>query len=227
VDAIMTHTEKKCRIVLIHATPVSIGPVLAAFQDEWPDAETTNLLDDALSKDLNSGLFAPELIAQRIMALGNYGVQIGADGILYSCSAFGRQIDAVKAQLQIPVLKPNEAMFEEALTIDGKIGMIATFKPSIPSMETEYHALAAELNKTVQLDSIFVDQAMDALAGGDLETHNRLIQEASTVFAGYDAVMLAQFSASQALQAVADQLGCTVLTSPLSAVKKLKKYLGG
>ncbi|NNK93709.1 MAG: arylsulfatase, partial [Desulfobacterales bacterium] len=87
---------------------------MAAFKDEWPDAETVNLLDDALGKDLNSGTFGHDLIEQRIEALGNYGERMGADGILYSCSAFGKEIDAVKGQLEIPVLKPNEAMFEEA-----------------------------------------------------------------------------------------------------------------
>lgn len=221
----MSSTEKDFRIVLIHATPVSIDPILVAFNDEWPEAETVNLLDDALGKDLNSGAFGAGLIGQRIEALGEYGVMLGADGILYSCSAFGKEIDAVKRQLEIPVLKPNEAMFEKALMIGGKIGMIATFKPSIQSMEQEFYALADELGKTAQLDSIFVDDAMAALSQGDLQTHNNLIGEASSVFADYQVVMLAQFSASQALPAVEERLGCIVLTSPLSAVRKLKKSL--
>ena len=221
----MSCAKKKHRIVLIHATPVSIDPILAALKEQWPDAETVNLLDDSLGKDLNSGDFERTLIEHRILTLGKYGERIGAAGILYSCSAFGQEIDAAKKQLQIPVLKPNEAMFEEAIKIGGKIGMIATFKPSIPSMEKEFYLLTKALTKKVQLDSIFVDGAMSALAEGDLKTHNRLIQEASTIFTGYQAVMLAQFSASQAAKTVEDQLGCTVLTSPLSAVRKLKDTL--
>lgn len=221
----MTQTEKKYRIVLIHATPVSIDPIQAAFIDLWPDANTVNILDDSLSKDLNSGDFERDLIEHRIITLGQYGEQIGADGILYSCSAFGREIEAAKKHVQIPVLKPNEAMFEKAIEIGGKIGLIATFKPSIPSMEKEFFSLMETMQKKIQLDSIFVEGAMTALALGDLETHNRLIQDASTVFAGYRAVMLAQFSASQASNTVEDQLGCTVLTSPLSAVGKLKASL--
>lgn len=218
---------QKHRIVLIHATPVSIDPIRVAFEEQWPEAETVNLLDDSLGRDLNAGDIKRDLIEYRIVTLGKYGERIGADSILYSCSAFGREIDVAKKQLHIPVLKPNEAMFEEAINIGKKIGMIATFKPSIPSMEQEFYSLAKALNREVQLDSIFVDGAMDALAKGDLETHNRLIQEASTIFVGYGAVMLAQFSASQASKTVEDQLGCTVLTSPLSAVRKLKDILVG
>lgn len=216
---------RKPRIVLIHATPVSIDPIQMAFEEQWPDAETVNLLDDSLGKDLNAGNFERDLIEYRIVTLGKYGERIGADSILYSCSAFGREIDAARKQLRIPVLKPNEAMFEEAINSGGKIGMIATFKASIPPMEQEFYSMTKVLNRKVQLDSIFVDGAMDVLAKGDLETHNRLIQEASTIFVGYGAVMLAQFSASQASKTVEDQLGCTVLTSPLSAVRKLKDSL--
>jgi hypothetical protein len=221
----MTSASVSCRVVLIHATTVSFSPIQNAFQAQWPEAETVNLVDDSLSLDLNSGKVDYSKIEERILGLGTYGEQIGADGILYTCSAFGQAIDRAKAQLPMPVLKPNEAMFEEAIRRGGKIGMIATFRPSIPSMEKEFYELAEEQGVEVQLDSILVEDAMATLSHGDLETHNRLIREASTVLAGYETVMLAQFSASQAAGEVEAELGCTVLTSPHSAVKKLRDLL--
>jgi len=221
----MRQKKNNYRIALIHATPVSIDPIRAAFHEEWPDAETINLLDDALAVDLNSGSFEPDRIKQRIGALADYGLQTEADGILYTCSAFGQDIESVQERFDIPVLKPNEAMFEEALMTGGKIGMIATFKPSIPSMEKEFYELARNLNKTARINSIYVDEAMAALARGDAETHNRLIAEASVVLEGYQVVMLAQFSTSLAREEVEAQLRCTVLTSPSSAVRKLKRLL--
>ncbi len=41
----------KPRIVLLHATPVAMAPVHAAFAQDWPEAETVNLLDDGLTID--------------------------------------------------------------------------------------------------------------------------------------------------------------------------------
>jgi hypothetical protein len=40
------------RITLIHAMPVSIPPILEAFQEGWPEAEIGNLLDDGLTAAL-------------------------------------------------------------------------------------------------------------------------------------------------------------------------------
>ncbi len=221
----MPFAQTAVRIVLIHATAVSIVPIGAAFKAQWPEADTVNLLDDSLSRDLNSGTVDYRRIEERILGLGKYGEQIGASGILFTCSAFGQAIDKARAQLPMPVLKPNEAMFEEGLRRGGKIGMIATFKPSIPALEKEFCEMAEERQTSVQLESILVEEAMTALGSGDLETHNRLIREASKVFAGYETVMLAQFSASQAAGEVEAELGCTILTSPHSAVRKLHGLL--
>ncbi len=220
----MSSADGTTRIVLIHATTVSITPIKVAFEAQWPEAETINL-DDSLSKDLNSGKVDYSKIEARILGLAKYGEGIGAAGILFTCSAFGLAIDKAKAQSPIPVLKPNEAMFEQAIRRGGKTGMIATFRPSIPSMEKEFYEMAEEKKGSAQLDSILVEDAMTALSQGDLERHNRLIREASAGLAGYDTVMLAQFSASQAAADVEAELGCTVLTSPHSAVTKLHGLL--
>ena len=101
------------RIALIHAVPVAILPVEDAFQRHWPQAERINLLDDALSVDRN---------------------RAGASGILYTCSAFGYAIEAVKQRVRMPVLKPNEAMFAEAIARGSRLGLLATFPASVNSM---------------------------------------------------------------------------------------------
>lgn len=144
------------RIVIIHATPVAIDPIQKAFGQDWPKAELVNLLDDSLSPDLESaGSQTPDIIA-RIVALARYGSDIGAAAILYSCSAFSDAIDAAKSALALPVLKPNEAMFDEAMDAGSRIGLLATFGPSVPSMEKEFRDLAEKRGKTVYLESLLV-----------------------------------------------------------------------
>ena len=217
------NNNKMKRIALIHALPFSIDPVRQAFEEHWPEAELVNLLDDSLSVDLQRAQVLSEDITNRIVTLGEYALSIGADGILYTCSAFGKAIDIVKQNLNIPVLKPNEAMFEEVLQFEGNIGMLATFGPSVPSMEAEFNEYSAELKKNVPLKTILVDQAMTMLSGGDTAGHNRTLRQAAAEhFADFDIVMLAQFSTAQASAAVSEVFKGTILTSPNSAVLKLK-----
>lgn len=213
------------RIALIHATPVAMQPVVEAFRGSWPDVDTFSLLDDALSIDLARSGTLNEALKQRIASLAAYATGIGVDGILYTCSAFGEAIEAVARTAQMPVLKPNEAMFEEALQRGTRIGLLATFQPSIPSLEQEFADMARAQAKDVTLESVCVPEAMTALMAGDAEQHDRLIAEAAARLAHCDIVMLAQFSMARAHSAVQQVIGDKVLTSPDSAVAKLKAVL--
>jgi hypothetical protein len=210
------------RIALIHAVRLAMQPVEDAFRRHWPEAERINLLDDALSVDRDrAGALTVELSA-RISALANYAISAGASGILYTCSAFGEAIDAVKQRVRMPVLKPNEAMFAEAIAQGSRLGLLATFPASINSMARELEVLAPH----VELESACVPQALTALQAGDGAQHDALLAAVAPKLGHCDAVMLAQFSTARARNAVAGVVKCPVLTSPDSAVLAMRKALG-
>ncbi len=212
------------RIALIHATPVAVPPVVEAFARLWPEAEVCNLLEDSLAPDLERASGLDERMISRFIRLARYAEDCGADGILFTCSAFGAAIEAAAKELApLPVLKPNEAMFEEALNAGKSIGMVATFQPSVPSMEEEFEAMKVQLGSTAQLQTLCVPEAMTALRGGDTKTHNQLVATEAAKFANCDAVLLAQFSTAQAREAVSESVSATILTSPDSAVSKLRQ----
>jgi hypothetical protein len=209
------------RIALIHAVRVAMQPVEDAFQRHWPEAERVNLLDDALSVDRDrAGALTVEL-AGRISALANYAVSLGASGILYTCSAFGDAIEDVQRRLRMPVLKPNQAMFAEAIARGTRLGLLATFPSSIGSMAKELEALAPQ----VELETACVPQALAALQSGDGAQHDSLVAALAPKLAHCDALMLAQFSTARAREAVAKAVKCPVLTSPDSAVLAMRKVL--
>ncbi|HEV7802448.1 MAG TPA: aspartate/glutamate racemase family protein, partial [Burkholderiales bacterium] len=113
------------RIALIHATPVAIDPIVAAFKRLWPEARPTNLLEDSLAVDLAADGLLTDTMTERFVTLARYARGCGADAILFTCSAFGPAIEAARAALDVPVLKPNEAMLDEALAGGTRIGLIA------------------------------------------------------------------------------------------------------
>jgi hypothetical protein len=67
---------------------------------------------------------------------------------------------------------------------------------------------------------------MAALKAGDADEHNRLLAQAAPRLAHCDAIMLAHFSTSRALDAVSAAFDGPVLTSPAAAVDKIRRALG-
>lgn len=210
------------RIALIHAVAVAMAPVVAAFAERWPEAETVNLLDDSLSLDRAACAELGDDIRARIAALASYARSTGADGILYTCSAFGPAIDAVARVADVPVLKPNEAMFEQAIVNGGRIGMLATFGPSVGSMELEFRELAAARGRDAEIFTLLVPEALSALRQGDADRHDALLAAAVDRLPACSAIMLAHFSTSRARDAVSRVTRVPVLTGPDAAVEQLR-----
>ena len=122
----------------------------------------------------------------------------------------------------MPVLKPNEAMIEQAVRqVTGygrRIGLLSTFAPTLASMPAEFPA-------SVELVPKLVEGALAALDRGDRGEHDRLVVEASKDLRDCDLIALAQYSMTTAAPQVAETSGRPVLTTPDSAVMKLKRAL--
>ena len=208
------------RITLVHALKHSIVPIEASFARLWPDARLMNLLDDSLSTDLAHDRHLTEAMTERFLKLGRYATSTGAHAILFTCSAFGPCIEAVvAAHAPMPVLKPNEAMIEQAAARGRRIGLLSSFPPTLASMPREFPA-------AVELVPKLAEGAMAALDRGDRAEHDRLVVEASRDLRDCDLIALAQYSMAPAADLVAEATGRPVLTTPDSAVMKLKKMLG-
>ena len=213
------------RIALIHALKHSIVPIEQSFARLWPEARLANLLDDSLSADLaRDGALTPAM-TERFLALSHYAASSGADGILFTCSAFGPCIDAcAEALAPMPVLKPNEAMIDEAVElagVNGRVGLLASFAPTLATMPAEFAVVAPG----VTLVPALAAAALEALNRGDAAAHDRLAADAARALEGCDVIALAQFSLSSAAALVAEATGRPVLTTPDSAVRKMRRLL--
>ena len=208
------------RITLIHALKHSIVPIEDSFARLWPDAVLMNLVDDSLSADLARDGQLTAAMTDRFLALGRYAASTGADAILFTYSAFGPCIEAVaREHAPMPVLKPSEAMVEQAAARGHRIGLLSTFPPTLASMPREFPS-------TVQVVPKLAEGALAALDRGDRAEHDRLVAQASRDLRDCDLIALAQYSMAPAAALVAKASGLPVLTTPDSAVTKLKQLLG-
>ena len=217
------------RIALIHATALAVEPIAAAFGRHWPQARRMNLLDDSLSVDrAEAGELTPAM-TRRFVDLARYARRAGCDAILFTCSAFGPAIEAAAAAVDVPTLKPNEAMFDEALArcpaAGGMLGLIATFEPSLAPMAAELMDKARQRGARVELRTAFAPEAMQDLAEGRAQQHHQKIAVAARALRDCDVVMLAQFSMAAAVPAVQAELSGPVLSSPDCAVLALRKRI--
>jgi len=82
-----------------------------------------------------------------------------------------------------------------------------------------------EFPSSVEIVPKLAEGALTALDRGDRATHDRLVVEASKSLRDCDLIALAQYSMAPAAEQVAEATGRPVLTTPDSAVEKLKKML--
>ena len=114
----MLPSEPTVRVALIHALDESVAPARAAFKELWPEAYCFDLLDTSLAVDLAERGCLDDAMFIRFMTLASYALQSKGRGgqtaaILFTCSAFGPAIDQVKTRFSVPILRPNEAGFEQ------------------------------------------------------------------------------------------------------------------
>ena len=118
------------------------------------------------------------------------------DMILNQCSSVGEAVDVAREMINIPYLKVDEPMAEEAVRIGGKIAVIATVASTLGPSVRLIERTAKEAGVTLDIKECLVEGAFDILYyKGDKETHNRMTverirEEAKTA----DAIVLAQGS---------------------------------
>jgi Asp/Glu/hydantoin racemase len=211
------------RIALIHALRDSIAPAMDAMARGWPDAGVANILDDSLSADLARDGRLTDAMVARFVALATYAVANGADGILFTCSAFGPAIEAARAAVRVPVLKPNESAFAAALATGPKIGLLVTFPGSLAPLSAELRAMAGSTE--LSLAAHVVPDALAALQAGDGPAHDALIAAAAAKLPVGQSVVLGQFSMARAATNVRTRIACPVFATPDAAVAELKGRL--
>src|SRR5664279_3704791 len=157
------------RITLIHALKHSLAPIEFSFARLWPEATLMNLVDDSLSADLARDGRLTSAMTVRFLVLGRYAASTGADAILFTCSAFGPCVEAVARELApMPVLKPSEAMIEQAAARGRRIGLLSTFAPTLASMPAEFPG-------SVEIVPKLATGALAALDRGERAEHDRLV----------------------------------------------------
>jgi Asp/Glu/hydantoin racemase len=214
-------------LAIIHTSP-TLTPLFGALcAEQMPGTAVFHMVDESLIKDTIRTGSLRRVTMRRVLSLIESAENAGADAVLVTCSSIGAAIAIGQQIFDVPVIRVDEAMAEEAVRMGTRIGVMATLKTTLePTLEL-LRAKAAEAGKEIELVSSLCDGAFDAVIAGDTETHDRILSRALREdMKGVDVVVLAQASMARVVKAMPPgALAMPVLSSPELAVRQAGRIL--
>jgi hypothetical protein len=213
------------RVFLVHPTPLAMAPIDEAFKTLWPQAQTINVLDESLYADIpQDGTLAPA-IYDRIASLLRHCELSGADGILFSGSTFGPAVDKARVGMGVPVLRAEEAMMEQAVTLGERILLVCTAKRAMPVVRGTLDAAVKRAGVTRAITELWVKGARDAVIGGDVATHDKLIAEQVMAAGDFDVIIFGQISMVPSRTPLPLEIARRIVTGPEATVARMRALI--
>lgn len=209
---------------IIHTTPATIASLGALAQEILQDVHIVNILDDSILADMRDG-HNVEFVRERWISYASTLEKLGVSAVLSACSTVGDFSEEADRMLSVPVYRIDEAMAEEAVTRGGNIAVFATLRSTLDPTVRLIQRKAKESGAQVQVETVLVEGAYEALMGGDKNAHDQKIADAvAKRLDTCNAIVLAQASMASAVSSLKDA-GDKVLTSPRLGMLRLQKEL--
>jgi len=213
------------RIFLVHPTPLAMAPIDQAFKTLWPQAQTINVLDESLYADIpQDGTLAPA-IYDRIASLLRHCELSAADGILFSGSTFGPAVDKARVGMRVPVLRAEEAMMEQAVTLGERILLVCTAKRAMPVVRGTLDAAVKRAGVIRQITELWVKDARDAITSGDVTTHDKLIARQVMAAGEFDVIIFGQISMVPSRTPLPPDVARRVVIGPEATVARMRALI--
>lgn len=218
--------QKQQIVVAVHTGPVTVAPLNALAPELIPGVRLVNLVDDSLLKDtMAAGQVTPAVI-RRLAQYMTIGQEMGADIILNCCSSVGEAAEVAAQLLDIPMLKIDVAMAEEAVRRATRIGVAATVQTTLDPTARLIEQTARAAGKELQVTKRLCVGAFDALLAGNAAEHDAIVSRELVSLANeVDLIVLAQVSMGRVADSLGDAVACPVLTSPRLGMERLAKHL--
>ncbi|PKA97740.1 hypothetical protein B0O79_1409 [Flavobacteriaceae bacterium MAR_2009_75] len=214
---------KKKTLGFVH-TSATLVPVFEQLtKDYLINVETFNIADDSVIKDvIKKGRLTPTT-ASRVVSHIQGAEAAGADVILATCSSIGSAIETAATLCNVPVIRVDQAMADEAVRIGDKIGVIATLPTTLGPTSDLVKRRAEAVGKKVKIVSKLCEGAFDFLMNGNSEKHDEMVREGlKSLIKEVDVIVLAQASMARVVDTLSsEEKSIPILASPGIAMKKL------
>lgn len=214
------------RVVAVHTAMALVEPLTKIFKEYLPEVKLNHIADDSLIQEVIANDQVTPAVRRRLLAYYHTAAASGADVVFNCCSSVGDVADMGNDIAPIPVFRIDYPMAMQAVTSAKRIAVISTLPTTLDPTRRLLERAAKEAGQEVVLVDGLAKGAFQAGQSGDSETHDRLIREAAEAIADQvDLFVLAQGSMARMEQKLAEITGKPVLSSPVSGVIGLKKFL--
>jgi Asp/Glu/hydantoin racemase len=214
------------KIVAIYTGAALVEPGKRAMEEILPDVETVSVLDDSLIADVIKNGGMTHGVLRRLYAYVESAVAMGATVILETCSSVGESVDLLQPFCEVPIVRIDRPMIEDAVAQASRIGVLATLSTTLDPTMRLVEEVAEAAGRSVTMANGLADGAFQALTNGDAQTHDRmLLEKAKDIADSCDAIVLAQGSMARMQEQIQDATGTKVYASLRRGIEGLKKYL--
>ena len=210
-------------VAAFYTAQALVGPCSETFADLLPDSRLINIVDDGFISDVISNNGMNSDLGRRLLRSFEAAEAAGADYIFSTCSSIGDYIESARQFIRIPIVRIDAAMAIKAVTQVSRVAVLATLATTLGPTVRLVQRHARRLERDVELIEGLAQGAFQALQGGDMETHNRLILETAKKLSDRaELFLLAQGSMAAMGKKLEEETGKPILTSLGSGLSYLK-----
>lgn len=215
------------QLAFIHASPAAIAPLMRYYAEVEPEWIVTNLLDDGLMRRFREG---DEAGAEHglLALIGHARAFHRAEAALITCSAAAPGlVQRLSAASGLPLVKIDAPMAEASVTAGSRIGVLATFPPTLDSTRALLNEAARRAARGIRILTELREDALKALLAGDSAAHDRALEAGAGVLIsrGADVIVLAQVSMAHLRQTLERRHGLPVFSSLETSHRALQEVL--
>ncbi len=214
-------------MAFVHTSPAAVGPLMQFYAEAAPELEITNLLDDGLLRLLAAGRAGD--VRRRLEEMLRAAAETYAPELsMVTCSSVSKEtVDSLGRGFDFPVLKIDYPMARRAVRAGRRIGVAATFPPTLAPTSRLLREAAAEAGVEIEIVEEAAPEAYKALLSNDTGRHDELLSKAVENLQTKDvsAVVLAQVSMARTLPLIERGARVPVLTSLHTSLEAIREAL--
>jgi Asp/Glu/hydantoin racemase len=210
---------------IVHTSFALVDLLNGLAKQRLPDVRIVNIVDDTLlSYARERGV--DDSLRRRMKNFFVAAKDAGATVVLNACSSVGETVDAARTALDIPILKIDEPMAEQAVRRGRRIAVLATVESTMGPTCRLLQKQALEAGRDVQLTELVCKGCFELLLAGQTAEHDRRVAQAVRDAArNHDVLVFAQASMSRLVPQLKDELSVPLLASPELAMTRLRDML--